>query len=374
MLGGGAGTLQRVARLWGSIAERLDFEAKRHEAGFRELRGRFYRAYWGDVARAIGAEIEDLGQGYLRIRREGQWTFVRGSAVQLDDHLTLKLAGNKPLTNRLLAEYGYPAPRFCEFGLSELESAERFAAELGVPTVVKPASGTGGGNGVSMGIETPRKLRKAAIKAASYHPDLMIEEQVAGSSYRLLYLNGEFVDAVRRDPPRVLGDGTSSIEALIRAETERRLTAERVVALSPLTRDLGVAAALSAQGLTLQSVPERDTSVLVKTVVNQNAARENHCVREEVHPSIVQMGREIVTLFGIELGGLDLLTSDIAVPLDQSGGVINEVNTTPGIHHHVLVAEESKTMPVGEMILEYIFGRAQQRQAVALAAEQVTQS
>lgn len=371
-------TLQRIARLWESLAERLDFEAKRRDAGFQKLRSRFYHEYWTDAAGAIGAEIEDLGQGYLRIRREAQWTFVRGYEVQLDDHLTLKLAGNKPLTNRLLAEYGYPVPRFLEFGLSEMQVAESFAAVLEGSAVVKPASGTGGGNGVTMGIETNRDLRKAVRKAASFHRDLMIEEQVSGSSFRLLYLNGEFVDAVRRDPPRVTGDGTNCVEQLIHAETQRRLAAfvdgERVTALSPLTIDQDVPAVLSAQGISLKSIPKLGESVLVKTVVNQNAARENHRVREEVHPSIVEMGREIVSLFGIELGGLDLLTPDIGAPLSEAGGVINEVNTTPGLHHHVLLTEESKELPVGEMILEHIFCRTQQKQAISFVEEQVAKS
>ncbi len=96
-------------------------------------------------------------------------------------------------------------------------------------------------------------------------------------------------------------------------------------------------------------------------------------------PAEITAGREndveaILTRFGIELGGLDLLTPDIGVPLAECGGVINEVNTTPGLHHHVLIAEESKELPVAEMILEYIFGRAQERQAVSLAAEQVAPS
>jgi len=366
-------TLHRIARLWDSLAERVDFEAKRRNAGFQKLRARFYREYWSAAARAIGAEVEDLGQGYLRISREAQWTFTRGYEVQLDDHLTLKLAGNKSLTSRLLAEFGYPVPRYCAFRLSELQAAESFSAALGGPAVVKPARGTGGGDGVSMGIETARDLRRAARKAASYQRDLMIEEQVSGSSFRLLYLNGKFVDAVRRDPPRVTGDGTSTVRDLIRAENERRLVAERVTALSPLTIDRGVSAALFAQGISLKSIPERGDPVLVKTVVNQNAARQNHRVRDEVHPSIVEMGREIVALFGIELGGLDLLTPDIGAPLNDVGGVINEVNTTPGLHHHVLLTEESKTLPVGEMILEYIFGRAHQKQAVSLAEKQVEQ-
>jgi D-alanine-D-alanine ligase-like ATP-grasp enzyme len=37
---------------------------------------------------------------------------------------------------------------------------------------------------------------------------------------------------------------------------------------------------------------------------------------------------------------VDLITSDASVPLRQAGGVINEVNTTPALHHHYDRAKE----------------------------------
>ena len=217
-----------------------------------------------------------------------------------------------------------------------------------------------------------RTMRRASHRAAADHRRMLVEEQVSGDSYRVLYLDGQFVDIVRRDPPRVVADGVSTIAGLMRAETLARLQASPLMALHPLSVDLECDVALRNQGLMRSSVPEAGRSVIAKAVVNQNAARENHCVRDEVHPSIVQMGHEIVSAFGIELGGLDLLTPDITRPLDEVGGVINEVNTTPGLHHHALMSEESKRLPVGEMVLEHVFARIQERQAVALAREQVS--
>jgi D-alanine-D-alanine ligase-like ATP-grasp enzyme len=32
--------------------------------------------------------------------------------------------------------------------------------------------------------------------------------------------------------------------------------------------------------------------------------------------------------------GVDVITSDIQADLRECGGVINEVNTTPALHHH----------------------------------------
>ncbi len=368
------GTLSwhRLRRLGDSAKNIFDFEGRRVDAEFQKLRAQYWREYWTDAARAVGAEIEDLGGETFRLRRGGFSTFTYRYQVQLDDHLTLKIAGNKPLTHRLLEEMGYRTPRFLEFSLDSLDAADRFRVELGAPVVVKPASGTGGGNGVTTGVDSSGAMRRASHRAAADHRRMLVEEQVSGDSYRVLYLDGQFVDIVRRDPPRVVADGVSTIAGLMRAETLARLQASPLMALHPLSVDLECDVALRNQGLMRSSVPEAGRSVIAKAVVNQNAARENHCVRDEVHPSIVQMGHEIVSAFGIELGGLDLLTPDITRPLDEVGGVINEVNTTPGLHHHALMSEESKRLPVGEMVLEHVFARIQERQAVALAREQVS--
>jgi cyanophycin synthetase len=332
----------------------LDVAGRRQEAAVRALRARFFERMWRDSAAAIGADIEDVGYGFFRIARAGRVTFVRQSDVMLDDHLSLEIAGNKPLVYKLLARDGYPTPGFLEFDLATLHRAERFLDRLGGPAVVKPASGTGGGAGVTTNVVTRRALRRAARLADAFDPSLLVEQQVAGDSYRLLYLDGRCIDAIRRDPPAVTGDGRRTIRALVEAENHRRLTADPPSALSVIRMDQDCRAKLRLQGLRPTSVPGSGQVVPVKHVVNQNAAREHHAVGDRVHPAVVETGRRAVAALGLRLAGVDVLTPDITAPLADTAGVINEINTTPGLHHHVLVAGRDERPPVPALILERI--------------------
>jgi len=96
----------------------------------------------------------------------------------------------------------------------------------------------------------------------------------------------------------------------------------------------------------------------VKDVINQNTVLENHVISDsDVHPLTIAMGTDIAIDFGLELIGLDVISEDISLPLSQNGGVINEVNTTPGLHHHDLVANEESRVDVAAQILDYIFSK-----------------
>src|SRR5262249_22065905 len=154
----------------------------------------------------------------------------------------------------LLRQKSCPIPNHCRFSLGNLAEAERFLARTGAPIVVKPNSGTGGGNGVTTGITSISALRKAARLASGFDSTLLAEEQLKGHSYRLLYLDGMLIDAVRRDPPVLTGDGRSTIRQLIRSENARRLRAAPVTALSPLRIDQDCLNRLDSIGLTPTSI------------------------------------------------------------------------------------------------------------------------
>jgi cyanophycin synthetase len=347
-------TMARLRRLYRRARGALDVGGRRQEAAVRSLRERFFESMWRQTAAAIGAGIDDVGYGFYRISRGARSTFVRRSDVMLDDHLSLEIAGNKPLVYKLLAGHRYPTPRFEEFDLTTLDRAERFLRDLGRPVVVKPASGTGGGSGVTTNVETRGALRRAAFLADAFDTSLVVEEQIPGDSYRLLYLDGRCIDVVRRDPPAVVGDGRRTIRTLIEAENHRRLAADPPTALSLIRVDQDCRAKLRLQRLRLGSVPRPGQVVVVKHVVNQNASRENHVVRDGVHPSVMTLGQLVVSALGLRLAGVDVLTRDISAPLAVTGGVINEINTTPGLHHHVLVARQGPGASVPAIILEHI--------------------
>lgn len=322
---------------------------------FRELQKQYYDELWRRSAWNIGAEFIEWKYGFHQIRRDGMTTVVTLSRVMLDDHLTLNIMGHKALTYDLLRTKGCRVPEHCAYSMSEIRKAEGFLAEHGGGVVVKPASGTGGGRGVTTGITTVSQLRSASKYAARFDATLLVEKHLAGASYRLLYLDGKLIDAVRRDPPVIKGDGKHSIRQLVVRENQRRRDRRPFTALSPLIIDKDCRNKLAQLGLSTGSLLAAGQTIQVKQAVNENTASENHNVRDLVHPQIVELGGKLARDLGVRFAGIDLMCSDISVPMSQSGGAFNEINTTPGIHHHYLVAEPEKAVPVAELVLDYLF-------------------
>ena len=345
----------RARRVYAKVKKIVSSDQRNEYTAFAALRKRFYQQYWENVANSLNASLEDVGEGFYRINKGKLSTYVKQSDVMLDDHLSLKIAGNKPLTHKLLSEVGYKGPRYLGYTFKELDKALAFMESLDVPAVVKPASGTGAGNGITTEVKTEKQLVSASIFASTINQNLLIEEQIQGDSYRLLYLDGKFIDAIRRDQPVLTGDGSSSISKLIKIENDKRTNFGTVIALSPVTISDEMHTHLGKQGLSLSSVPEQGHTFTLKTVVNENSSNENHIVRDQVHSSIVNLGADLISVLDLKLVGVDLITPDITVPLDQCGGVINELNTTPGLHHHELVFEKELVCNVGEIIIDYIF-------------------
>ena len=75
---------------------------------------------------------------------------------------------------------------------------------------------------------------------------------------------------------------------------------------------------------------------------------------EPLDPGLVEACRRAAAAVGLRLAGVDVITPDASQPLESAGGVVAEVNGTPGIHHHYHVADTAKATPVAVPILERV--------------------
>ncbi len=305
---------------------------------------------WGSAAEQIGAEVVDLSRGFLEIRNGSALTRVRHQATMLDDLVSVQLALDRMLVHRLVSSAGLPVPEHLVFDHSDRSRALRFVRDADGPCVVKPANDTGGGKGITTGVTRAHDLDRAIARASRLSSRLVLERQSPGFMYRLLYLDGELLDVVRRLPPRVTGDGRSTIKELIAAENLRRLglPSERTVVLKA---DLDSLLTLERAGLSLRTVPPEGETVQVKTVSNQGRADDSQTVRGPLSEELVSAGAEAARIVGLRLAGIDVVTPDPARPLSEVGGTIIEVNGTPALHHHYLVADRARATPVAVPIL-----------------------
>jgi cyanophycin synthetase len=325
----------------------------------RALRKDFYESMWRSAAAATGGHFSSLPNGVAEVRRGGRRMTVCANKTSLDDGATVERAADKLKVNQMLAKAGIPVPRHIVIEIGEFDKALRMLQCSRLPLVVKPAANTGAGAGVSTNVTTPRRLRAAVAWARAYGRRILVEEQVQGDCYRVLVMDGEVLDTVVRHPPRVIGDGVSTVQQLMRQENRLRRQAGAVRAQVLVRPDPELRNTLSSQGLTLHSRPAKGEVVVLKRVVNDNGTWENASANNCVCSAILECARKAADIVGARLAGVDLICRDPQVPLEQSGGAVIEVNANPGLYYHYHANDSG--FPVAEIVMNKFFnGRISQ--------------
>jgi cyanophycin synthetase len=239
----------------------------------------------------------------------------------------------------MLAQQGISVPRQIALEVDQFDEALEILRTSRQPLVVKPAANTGAGAGVSTNVRTLRQLRAAIAWARAYGPRILVEEQIEGDCYRILVMAGEVLDTVVRHPPKVIGDGMTTIRQLIRRENllRRRSGAIRAQVLIRIDPDLRNT--LDSQGLNLGSHPEKGRVVFLKRVINDNGTTDNVAANGVLCPAIIESARKAADVIGTRLAGIDLVCRDPNVPLEDSGGAVIEVNANPGLYYHYRLAD-----------------------------------
>jgi len=325
-------------------------------AAMANHRRTFYDKAWRGAAEHIGCAVRALGSDIFEVRC-GQHTIrVCLNYTPLDDSVTLRLAGQKPIVYTLLTEAGIPVPKHIAIDGFDLSAAKRFLAAAKAPIVVKPAYGTGAGSGVTTNITNVVQLMRAMAWSKGFCPSTIVEEQIVGENYRLLYLDGKLIDCIIRRPPTLTGDGVASIRELVRRENALRVKVGMTAAQATLRADLDMKNTLARLGKSLSTVAGKGEVIRVKNVINSNRADDNEAASSVVCKSVVDVGRQVVELLGVRLAGVDIITPDPSISLAEAGGVVIDVNTTPGFYYHYL--KKGGEFPAAVAVLQSALGDA----------------
>ncbi|MDX6490221.1 MAG: hypothetical protein QOD43_466 [Gaiellaceae bacterium] len=322
-----------------------------------ERRSEFTKTIWAGAAQELGAELRQISPRLFRFRHDGVTVHVLGQRTPFADPVSIELGSEKHLSYDLIARAGVPVPAHLVVASGDRRTARAFLEEGPVPCVVKPVRG-GGGQGVTAAVMTGAQLVRAMGRAALTGRDLLIERQVAGDHYRILLLDGEVLDVLRRKRPQVVGDGASTIEQLMFAEYARRIASTAPDGLKPFPVDLDCLFTLEQEGLHLHTVLPKGKVTVVKSATNISGSRECTTFRGTVSAELVAEARAAVAAVGVRLGGVDIVTTDPSVSLVESGGVVLEVNPIPGLVHHYNVADPAAATRVAVPILAALLENA----------------
>jgi len=301
------------------------------------------------VQRLNDASLIRLGHGHHQ-------QIIRASVTGRTGLIATEIAANKDLARRLLAAGGVPVPRGT--AVRTADEAAAAARTLRWPLVVKPLD-SNHGRGVTLGCATESEVRAAFEIAAPHGRRVIVEELLRGCDHRILVVNGAVVAVAQRVPAHVVGDGTASIAALIRATNAdpRRGAGHRAV-LTRIVIDDALQVHLARHGLTLDSIAEADRIVELRATANLSTGGTAIDRTDAIHPANAAIARRAAAIVGLDIAGIDFITPDIANPVRETGGGIVEINAAPGLRMH-LAPGEGIPRNVAEPIIRMLFpGRA----------------
>ena len=259
------------------------------------------------------------------------------SASNQDGMLGSQWQKSKVAAKALMTALGLPTPRHVLVARAdELPAA---VERIGFPCVLKPLD-SGGGKGVTANIRSLAEAQAAFKLAFRQKQDLvMVEAHVQGEDHRLMVINGQMVAAIRREPSFVVGDGRNSVAALVahlNASRSKNMVRSRY--LRPIPMDEVLRQHLATQLLTLTDVPAPGQRVTLRSNANLSTGGMCTDVTALCHPQVRAMAELLASTSGLATIGIDYLTTDIARPSTETGGVFIEMNTTPGLDACVAAA------------------------------------
>jgi cyanophycin synthetase len=109
--------------------------------------------------------------------------------------------------------------------------------------------------------------------------------------------------------------------------------------LTRLQLDAQAEMMMTRAGFTADSVPPEGIAVYLRSTANLSTGGTATDVTDIIHPDNREMAVTAIRAIGLDVGGVDFLSTNIAVSYRKIGGGICEVNAAPGFRMHVAPSE-----------------------------------
>ena len=258
---------------------------------------------------------------------------IQATVTSETSSIGVELACDKEDTKYLLEQAEVNVPKGDI--ISKEESLEAACNYIGYPLVIKPIDGNHG-RGITVDINSYEEALEAFKNAKNVSSRVIVENFIVGEDYRLLVINNKLVAAAKRSPAHVIGDGESTVEQLIDIVNrdprrgyghEKELTQ---ITINELTKTI-----IKDAGYTLDSVLSKNERLVLKDTANLSTGGTAEDVTDIVHPANVSMVERISKIIDLDICGIDIMTTDITLPLSETNGAILEVNAGPGFRMHL---------------------------------------
>ena len=288
--------------------------------------------------RGIDVQVDDAEAGLFTLIHGGRRIRCRESLCDLTSSVSMTLCQDKSLTHKVLKAAGLSLPAQQLAGSADdnqdfLDEHRR--------VVVKPLDGEQG-NGVAVDLSNLDEVQRAIEHARQFDSRVLLESFHEGADLRIVVIGYEVVAAAIRRPAQIIGDGHTSIAALIEVQSRRRQAATGGESRIPMDQE--TLRTVQAAGFDMDSILPRGKELTVRKTANLHTGGHLEDVTRILHPVLVDAAVRAARALDIPVVGLDLL-----VPAaDQPEYVFIEANERVGLANH-------EPQPTAERFVDLLF-------------------
>ncbi len=307
------------------------------------------------LAPKIGARVviePEWGIAAQIIYKNGVVRSVRMYSLDLNHIASSDIAKDKDFAKFFMKERCYPVALgttiFKDSWAKVVKSNRKipyaiaYAKKLGYPVIVKPNSGTQGGNVALLFNE--KELIGALREVFKGDRVAIIERYLPGHDYRVVVLDKEIISAYERIPLSIIGDGKNSIIFLLKQKQKLFETQDRDTRIN--FDDPRIKIKLQRQGFSLKSIPLKGARIFLLDNANLSTGGDSLDVTNTIHPGYRKIAIELTKKMGLRIAGVDIMTTkgDITEKPKEGAYYIIEINAAPGLDHYVTtgVAQRKK--------------------------------
>ena len=220
-----------------------------------------------------------------------------------------------------------------------LGEALKTMQEIGTPVITKPSIGSRARH-ATLHITNAEELKNGFEIAKQVSPWAIVEQELQGDLFRVTLIEGKVAGIVRREPPRVTGDGKHTVRELV--ETENKNPRRDGHTFHKIITNELADQELMRQNLTWESVPRAGEKVTLHSYISRFYGGATADVTDHAHLENIALFEHIGRVLDDSLIGIDFIIDDMERSWKEQKlcGVI-ECNSLPNIdlHHDVLYGE-----------------------------------
>ena len=286
-----------------------------------------------DEAQARGYKTEVLYM-FGKIHDSYRVTFKNGETLIFEgvprlsrvNAMTSSWLDDKAKMKTCLQKHNVPVPN--GGAVSSRRQAQKLFTTLQKPVIIKPRFGSRGRH-TTTNITIHEDFKMAFYRAKQLCAQVIIEEHYVGSVYRATCVDGKLAGVLGGDPPRITGNGVSTIMQLI--EQKNATKPDRVGLVRVTDKHIEF---LRIQSYTLESILPKGLTIDLIEKIGLSYGGSSAEVTDVTNPKLVSELERAAVATGDPLVGFDFITTSVEVDPETVRWGIIECNSVPFINLH----------------------------------------